>query len=33
MIADGQITPGGATELARMVLRENALKLYGLERR
>ena len=30
MIADGEITRGRAIELARMVLRENALKLYGI---
>jgi len=33
MITDGQITRSRASELARMVLRENALKLYGIERR
>jgi uncharacterized protein len=30
MMQDGQITRGRASELARMVLRENAVKLYGL---
>jgi predicted TIM-barrel fold metal-dependent hydrolase len=30
MMADGQITRARALELARMVLRDNALKLYGL---
>jgi uncharacterized protein len=30
MIADGEITRERALELARMVLRENAMKLYGL---
>ncbi len=32
MIAAGQITRPRAEELARMVLRENAMKLYGLEK-
>lgn len=31
MIEDGQITRARALEIARMVLRENAMKLYGLE--
>jgi predicted TIM-barrel fold metal-dependent hydrolase len=31
MINDGEITHEGALELARMVLRENAMKLYGLK--
>ena len=30
MLADGEITRARASELARMVLRENARKLYGL---
>ena len=30
MVRDGQITRGRASELARMVLRENAVRLYGL---
>jgi len=29
MMQDGEITRGRAVEIARMVLRENALKLYG----
>ena len=32
MMNDGEITRERATELARMVLRENAIKLYGLQR-
>ena len=32
MLRDGDITRGRASELARMVLRENALRLYGLSR-
>ena len=31
MMKDGEITRGRASELARMVLRENAIKLYGLK--
>lgn len=31
MVNDGEITRGRAIELARMVLRENAMKLYGLK--
>ena len=31
MMQDGQITRERASELARMVLRENAIKLYGLK--
>lgn len=31
MMADGEITRNRAIELARMVMRENALKLYGLK--
>jgi hypothetical protein len=31
MIEDGQVTRARAEELARLVLRENALRLYGLE--
>jgi predicted TIM-barrel fold metal-dependent hydrolase len=31
MVDDIQITPARASELARMVLRENAIKLYGLK--
>ena len=31
MIADGEITRERASELARMVMRENAVRLYGLE--
>jgi uncharacterized protein len=31
MMNDGQITRGRAVELARMVLRENAVRLYGLK--
>jgi predicted TIM-barrel fold metal-dependent hydrolase len=31
MLNDGEITRARATELARMVLRENAMKLYGLK--
>ena len=31
MVNDGEITRTRASELARMVLRENAMKLYGLE--
>jgi len=30
MVNDGEITRERAVELARMVLRENAVKLYGL---
>jgi hypothetical protein len=30
MMQDGQITRERALELARMVMRENAIKLYGL---
>jgi hypothetical protein len=30
MLRDGEITRAGASELARMVLRENARALYGL---
>jgi hypothetical protein len=30
-MADGEITRNRALELARMVMRENALKLYGLK--
>lgn len=33
MMNDGQITRERAVELARMVLRDNAVRLYGLERR
>jgi predicted TIM-barrel fold metal-dependent hydrolase len=33
MMSDGQITRSRALELARMVLRENAMKLYGIGRR
>jgi uncharacterized protein len=32
MLRDGDITRARASELARMVLRENALRLYGLPR-
>ena len=32
MVRDGDITRGRASELARMVLRENAVRLYGLPR-
>lgn len=32
MIEAGQITPTRAVELAHLVLRDNAIKLYGLER-
>ena len=31
MMSDGEITRERARELARMVLRENAIKLYGLK--
>jgi len=31
MINDGEISRERASELARMVLRENALKLYGVQ--
>jgi hypothetical protein len=31
LVNDGEITRGRAIELARMVLRENAIKLYGLK--
>ena len=31
MVRDGEITRARASELARMVLRENAMKLYGLK--
>jgi ribosomal protein S14 len=31
MVNDGEITKERAFELARMVLRENAMKLYGLK--
>jgi hypothetical protein len=31
MMNDGEITRDRALELARMVLRENAIKLYGLQ--
>jgi hypothetical protein len=30
MLRDGEITRGRALELARMILRDNARKLYGL---
>jgi ribosomal protein S14 len=30
MVRDGEITRDRALELARMVLRDNAMKLYGL---
>ena len=33
MMQDGQITRARASELARMVLRDNAIKLYGLDRK
>ncbi len=33
MMADGEITRARASELARMVLRENAMKLYGIKER
>ncbi|MEO7659481.1 MAG: amidohydrolase, partial [Pyrinomonadaceae bacterium] len=32
MINDGDITRARASELARMVMRDNAIKLYGLTR-
>lgn len=32
MLGDGDITRERASELARMVLRENAVRLYGLQR-
>jgi hypothetical protein len=31
MINDGEVTRERAAEIARMVLRENAVKLYGLK--
>ena len=31
MVNDGEITRQRAVELARMVLRENAIKVYGLK--
>jgi hypothetical protein len=31
MVNDGEITRDRALELARMVMRENALKLYGIK--
>ena len=33
MMRDGEITRKGASELARMVMRDNALKLYGFKSR